>query len=66
MPADLKSTDHHRSAVKFLMNLGTNSNLSKAEQSRLRELMRGPFAKGMREHDAARLLASVKWEDGHE
>lgn len=57
------SEDKWNDAVKFLTGLGANPTLTKADQRRLRESMRGPFAKGMTEQQAERMLReAVGWE----
>lgn len=55
--------DHHHSAVKFLMGLGTNPDLTRGEQARLTELLRGPFARGMTEAQANAVLKATVWKD---
>jgi hypothetical protein len=51
-----------RDAVKFLMGLGTNPSLTAQDQQRLREFMRGPFAEGLSEEHAHRVLREIGWE----
>lgn len=55
------SQDKWRDAVKFLMNLGTGPNLSARDQKFLRGLCRGPFANGMNELEALRVLGNAGW-----
>jgi hypothetical protein len=54
--------DRIRDAVKFLMGLGTNPTLSAQDQRKLREFMRGPFAEGLSEEHAHRVLREIGWE----
>lgn len=50
------SEDKWRDAIKFLMGQGTNPSLTSKDQKKLREFMRGPFAKGMTEREAIVML----------
>lgn len=55
--------DRWRDAMKFLMNQGTGPNISGADQKKLREVLRGPFANGMSEAEARRCLRDgLGWE----
>lgn len=57
------SEDKWRDSVKLLMGVGVGPTLTKAEQRRLTESLRGPFANGMTEQQANRVLREqLGWE----
>jgi hypothetical protein len=53
----------NRAAIKFLMGLGTNPELTARDQRELRKLLRGPFANGFATtQEARRALDNSGWQ----
>jgi hypothetical protein len=57
----LVSVDKWRDGVKFLMGLGANPTLTTKDQRMFRDMLRGPFVKGMTEREAQSVLAVIGW-----
>jgi hypothetical protein len=55
------SEDKWRDAVKFLMGQGVNPTLTKSDQRRLGEMLRGPFANGVSAEQASVFLQKIGW-----
>lgn len=54
--------DTWRAAIKYLCGEGTNPELTAAMQRDLAKFLRGPFANGMTENQAAAVLINAGWK----
>jgi hypothetical protein len=60
---DIARLMRNRAAIKFLMGLGCNPELTARDQRELRKLLRGPFAKGFATTQEARqALNNSGWQ----
>jgi hypothetical protein len=56
------SDDKWRDGVKYLMGLGCNPTLTRADQLKLSAQMRGPFKNGFSMQGARRVLRALGWK----
>jgi hypothetical protein len=59
---NIVSRDKWCDAVNFLMGVGTFPTLSAKDQRFLMSMLRGPFAKGMTNEQAQRVLLASGWD----